>query len=167
MQFVPANKLSSHREKVGCPLVAKSSSDGEFSSGEENRSRADNNFFVRIFLRVRNEERGNYFKGWSWTIEIRFFLFSSFAATVVRRKQNLCNFIDLEVEKDQLKLRWTKQGPWCDVTCPTFVRFADDKKSVCVVCMKHLPKPSKAETKIQIKSLYTFILYFSPYNQFV
>lgn len=50
MQFVPANKLSSHREKAGCPLVAKSSSDGEFSSGEENRSRADNLFFcVRIF----------------------------------------------------------------------------------------------------------------------
>lgn len=45
MQFVPANKLSSHREKAGCPLAAKSSSDGEFSSGEENRSRADNHFF--------------------------------------------------------------------------------------------------------------------------
>lgn len=50
MQFVPANKLSSHREKAGCPLVAKSSSDGEFSSGEENRSRADNHFFVFEFF---------------------------------------------------------------------------------------------------------------------
>lgn len=87
MQFVPANKLSSHREKAGCPLVAKSSSDGEFSSGEKNRSRADNHFLCsNLFLRVRNEERGNYFKGWSWTIEIRFFLFSSFAASVVRHK---------------------------------------------------------------------------------
>lgn len=28
----------------------KSSSDGEFSSGEENRSRADNHFFVFEFL---------------------------------------------------------------------------------------------------------------------
>lgn len=52
MQFVPANKLSSHREKAGCPLVAKSSSDGEFSSGEENRSRADIHFFVRIFCEL-------------------------------------------------------------------------------------------------------------------
>lgn len=134
MQFVPANKLSSHREKAGCPLVEKSSSDGEFSSGEENRSRADNHFFVfeffcesekksvEIILKVEVEQLKH------------FFLFSSFAATVVRRKQNLCNFIDLEVEKDQLKLRWTKQGTWCDVTCPTFVRFADDIKSACV-CM--------------------------------
>lgn len=139
MQFVPANKLSSHREKAGCPLVAKSSSDGEFSSGEENRSRADNHFFefeffcesemksVEIILRLKLNNWNTFF-----------FLFSSFAATVVRRKQNLCIFIDLGVEKDQLKLRWTKQGLWCDVTCPTFVRFADDKKSVCVcVCIKN------------------------------
>lgn len=107
MQFVPANKLSSHREKAGCPLVAKSSSDGEFSSGEENRSRADNHFLCSIFLRVRKEERGNYFKGWSWTIETFFFLFSSFAATVVRRKQNLCNFIDWELKK----INWNCAGP--------------------------------------------------------
>lgn len=108
MQFVPANKLSSHREKAGCPLVAKSSSDGEFSSGEENRSRADNHFFVfeffcesekksvEIILKVEVEQLKHFF-----------FLFSSFAATVVRRKQNLCNFIDWELKK----INWNCAGP--------------------------------------------------------
>lgn len=40
MQFVPVNKLSSHRESKDASEKLESS-EGEFSSGEENRSRAN------------------------------------------------------------------------------------------------------------------------------
>lgn len=55
--------------------------------------------------------------------------FFSLAASLppFAENKNLCNFIDFEWELRKKKStetgRWTKQGPpWCDVTCPTFVR---------------------------------------------
>lgn len=162
MQFVPANKLSSHREKAGCPLVAKSSSDGEFSSGEENRSRADNDsFFVDFFTR-QNEKCGKYFKGWSWTIET--FFFSSAASLPPFAENKFMQFYRfwMGIEKDQLQL---DAGPNKDRGVMSRVLHSSGSqttKRVSVCTWKHLPKPSKAETKIQIKSLYTFILYSLP-----
>lgn len=98
-----------------------------------------------------------------------FFLFSSFAATV-RRKQKFMQLYRfwVGIVKKEINWNWTLDQTrtavvWCHVShiCPV---AADDKKSVwvCVYAWKHLPKPSKAETKIQIKSLYTFILYSLP-----
>lgn len=146
MQFVPANKLSSHREKrERCPLGKRGSSDGEFSSGGENRPRA-NHFFVRIW-RFWNEKIGKFV----WK-----FLFSSFAATV-HRQTILCLFYRIltNVEKGQ-----PKRLVRC-VTCPTFIRIA---YRAARRQKQHLPTKKNGkgvETKIQIKSLYT-----SSYNIF-
>lgn len=98
-----------------------------------------------------------------------FFLFSSFAVTV-RRKQKFMQLYRfwVGIVKKEINWNWTLDQTrtavvWCHVSHIRPVA-ADDKKSVwvCVYAWKHLPKPSKAETKIQIKSLYTFILYSLP-----
>lgn len=162
MQFVPANKLSSHREKADAPWLRKARVMANFPPARKIGHVLITIFCVRFFLRVRNEERGNYFKGWSWTIEIRFFSLAASLPPLLAENEIYATLSIWELKK----INWNCAGPNKNRGVMSRVLHSSGlqtTKRACVcVCMKTPTKTVEGRNKDTNKiAIYIYIIFLS------
>lgn len=167
MQFVPVNKLSSHRESKDASEKLESS-EGEFSSGEENRSRANflccSNFEGKIgkFHRFRTMEK------------------ISLAALLPPFTKN--NLMQLYRFKNQEQLKgmmhgccwWvdrrgrTEKGTgWCHVSYIHPDRISNEIPPCARADRQMNETPTTVEVGNKNTNKIAIYILYSPYNQFV